>query len=244
MTQFNRRFSRNNESILESFLLYAQKYARERSKTSGTSGINTKRYYRELNTFIQENFRVVEQVFLEEVKKHGRQERNIFLRKGDLAYITYKTKNPYTEIYDEQAVSLILRNSKKTSTVYGLNFHYMPPSERSEAIRLLINKRINFPIRTLHSYVNRNKIEVYKIPNSLWSSFIMLPIEKFWLQHKIKNKTTWSRITKESVWKWAMNDRRKITGTIQGPRTIKKTSIEKDIQKDIDDKLDRILRRR
>lgn len=244
MTIFNSRFSKRDEDLIEGFLLYAQKYAREKSKTRGTSGINTRRYYRELDDFIKNNFNVIEDLFIKDITEKGKQKRSISLRRGDLAYIRYKTNHPSTEIYDEQAVSLMLRHSKKTSTTYGLNFHYMPINIRRESIRLLKNNTINFPVRTLHSYIQKKRLEVYKIPYDLWSSFVLLPLEKFWEQKTKDGKPIWTRIPKEEVWKWTMKNSRKVTGTIQKPSKGLKTNIENDIQEDIKFKLNRMLNKK
>lgn len=244
MTIFNSRFSKKDEDLIEGFLLYAQKYAREKSKTRGTSGINTRRYYRELDDFIKNNFSTIEDLFIKDIAEKGKQKRSIYLKRGDLAYIRYKTNHPSTEIYDEQAVSLMLRHSKKTTTTYGLNFHYMPLNIRRESIRLLKKQSVNFPVRTLHSYIQNKRLEVYKIPYHLWSSFVLLPLEKFWEQKKKNKKIIWTRISKEEVWKWTMKNSRKITGTIKTPTRGLKTNIEKDIQEDIKYKLNKILNKK
>ena len=236
MSIFRSAFSKSQQDLLEGFLSLAQREARDKAKRRGTSGINTRNYYNELNTFINENFNVLKPQLLDSLSEKGGKKRFLKLRRGDLAYIKYKTTHPQTQHYDRNAVSLMLRYSKKTSTTYGLNFHYLPPGVRSEAIRKLIRQQINMPVRTLHSYLEKKRMEVYKIPYRLWSSFVMLPIEDFLVQIEVKGRRSkWKRVDKESIWRWTLNDRKKITGSVEPPAKKLRVDLDtrKDVQKDI-----------
>ena len=200
------------ENPLDTFAEEANQYASKPGRNK-----NTRNYHLARNEFIKDNFNEHEFEIKSEIKRKLTNNLNQSVRGGQLALIAYKTDDHNLMFYDRMAVSLILRLSAKFNTLYGLNFHYMPDSEKITTIRALKKDTIDFPLRTIHSYKLSRRMYVYNVPPRLWDTFIFYPIENFVKPYKRKEKgriksVRWRKISKNSVERWCMKSSKRIKG--------------------------------
>ena len=91
----------------------------------------------------------------------------------------YKAKMKYLPYYDRFPLVYVLKAASKRE-FWGANLHYLTPKKRLQAVRKLIQGRIDLPKKCFHKYLHSHVDGFYlDLASAEWDTAILLPTEDF-----------------------------------------------------------------
>ena len=98
---------------------------------------------------------------------------------GHLYMFEYKAKMKYLPYYDRFPLVYVLKAASKRE-FWGANLHYLTPKKRLQAVRKLIQGRIDLPKKCIHKYQSAHVEGLYlDLALTEWDTAILLPTEDY-----------------------------------------------------------------
>ena len=98
---------------------------------------------------------------------------------GHLYMFEYKAKMKYLPYYDRFPLVYVLKAASKRE-FWGANLHYLTPKKRLQAVRKLIQGRIDLPKKCFHKYLSAHVEGLYlDLALTEWDTAILLPTEDY-----------------------------------------------------------------
>ena len=98
---------------------------------------------------------------------------------GHLYMFEYKAKMKYLPYYDRFPLVYVLKASSKRE-FWGANLHYLTPKKSLQAVRKLIQGRIDLPKKCFHKYLSAHVEGLYlDLALTEWDTAILLPTEDY-----------------------------------------------------------------
>tara|TARA_A100001035_G_scaffold222198_1_gene182540 strand:- start:656 stop:1294 length:639 start_codon:yes stop_codon:yes gene_type:complete len=98
---------------------------------------------------------------------------------GHLYMFEYKAKMKYLPYYDRFPLVYVLKAPSKRE-FWGANLHYLTPKKRLQAVRKLIQGRIDLPKKCFHKYLSAHVEGLYlDLALTEWDTAILLPTEDY-----------------------------------------------------------------